>query len=114
DLPATSAPDVEKVLMRLGNERVQLWDQPVNLDGGPPRTVMAARLVVNNQLVGVVSVEGPMENCPFSRRDADLLLALAGQATLVLELARALRDKDRLTDDLRHAQKMEAVGRLAG
>ena len=114
DLPPTAAPEVERVLVKLGDATVRLWEQPVNLDGGPPRAVMAARLVVNDQLVGVISVEGPMENCPFSARDADLLLALAGQATLVLELARALRDRDRLTDDLRHAQKMEAVGRLAG
>jgi hypothetical protein len=57
---------------------------------------------------------GAQDATPFESEDRDLLVALSYQVLSALELTRLLEQRERLEQGLRQAQKMEAVGRLAG
>ena len=81
---------------------------------GATTSSVAAPLIVHDEALGVIYLEGARRATGFSEEDADVLSALANQVPVALELAHALRDRQQLQEDLQHAQKMEAVGRLAG
>jgi signal transduction histidine kinase len=56
---------------------------------------------------------GRCQNIPFSRSDADLLMAMAHRIGLVLERARAEEERRRLEARLRQAEKSESLARMA-
>jgi signal transduction histidine kinase/tetratricopeptide (TPR) repeat protein len=81
--------------------------------GGPGGRVLVAPLFLFDQLVGAVSVELP-PGAAASERAAGVLVAVAGQLPVALELARLLAEREQLQASLLQAQRMEAVGQLAG
>lgn len=78
------------------------------------RSLVATPLMMLDQVVGLACLSAPMAKTQFTKDDGELVAALASQVPAIFQLAYAARDRERLSEDLRHAQKMEAVGRLAG
>jgi eukaryotic-like serine/threonine-protein kinase len=79
----------------------------------PRRSVLAAPLVVDEVAVGIVYVDRALGDGVFTEGDGEVLSALAGQVSIALELAQALRARERAEESRRAADKMEAVARLA-
>lgn len=79
----------------------------------PRRSVLAAPLVVGDVAVGVVYVDRALGDGVFTEGDGEVLSALASQVSIALELAQALRARERAEESRRAAEKMEAVARLA-
>jgi signal transduction histidine kinase len=79
----------------------------------PRRSAIAAPLVVDGVTVGVVYVDRALGDGVFTEGDGEILSALAGQVSIALELAQALRARERAEENLRSAEKMDAVARLA-
>jgi signal transduction histidine kinase/CheY-like chemotaxis protein len=77
-------------------------------------SLLVAPLIVQQTILGVVCLESAPHAPAFTEEDGEILRALAGQVPMALELAHTLRERERLEEDLRHSQKMEALGRLAG
>ena len=77
-------------------------------------TCIVVALVLREQAVGVLYLDRSEVEGGFRAEDTALLTALANQVPVALELGRALRERERLQLNLRQAQKMEAIGRLAG
>jgi signal transduction histidine kinase/serine/threonine protein kinase len=78
------------------------------------RTCVVVALVLREQPVGALYLDRAGAAGGFRPEDAALLQSLANQVPVALELASALRERERLQQNLRQAQKMEAIGRLAG
>lgn len=64
--------------------------------------------------VGVVYLDRPATEGPFSEREASLLRALAFQVPLVFEIARSLRGRARADEAQRRAERLEGIARVAG
>lgn len=79
----------------------------------PRRSAIAAPLIVHDVAVGVVYIDRPLGDGAFTQGDGEVLSALAGQVSIALELASALRARERAGESLRSAEKMDAVARLA-
>lgn len=75
---------------------------------------VAVPLWLRERPVGALYVERDPDRPALRADELEILVALSYQIPVALELARALRDRERLEEALRHAQKMDAVGRLAG
>ncbi|HKU39489.1 MAG TPA: GAF domain-containing protein, partial [Polyangiales bacterium] len=101
---------VEQVYM---SGQTQLAETGETLTDGQRACVVVA-LVLREQAVGALYLDRPDAAGGFRLEDAALLQALANQVPIALELAGALRERERLQQNLRQAQKMEAIGRLAG
>ncbi|HZU81568.1 MAG TPA: ATP-binding protein [Polyangiaceae bacterium] len=85
----------------------------------PVHLALAAPLVLRERVIGVVHLAGHRR--PLADDELRLLEILASQTAATIELTRALRghaeelrERKLLEDELRQAQKMEAIGRLAG
>jgi eukaryotic-like serine/threonine-protein kinase len=87
---------------------------PYGQGSGSERSCIVVALVLREQAVGVLYLDRPDASGAFRADDALLLQALANQVLVALELASALRERERLEQNLRQAQKMEAIGRLSG
>ncbi|HKU38602.1 MAG TPA: ATP-binding protein [Polyangiales bacterium] len=81
--------------------------------GRSDRSCLVIALVLREQAVGVLYLDRSHGDGGFRPEDAALLQALANQVPIALELGSALRERERLQHNLRQAQKMEAIGRLA-
>jgi signal transduction histidine kinase len=66
----------------------------------------------NQKMIGVMLL-ARCQAIPFSRSDADLLMAMAHRIGLVLERAAAEEERRRLEARLRQAEKSESLGRMA-
>jgi signal transduction histidine kinase len=76
--------------------------------------VLAVPLFLHDAAVGAICLERSPEDPPFGPDDRELLLVLAHQFPVALEIARLLAEREQLQASLQRAQKMEAVGQLAG
>ncbi|HJL17306.1 MAG TPA: ATP-binding protein [Sandaracinaceae bacterium LLY-WYZ-13_1] len=87
---------------------------PEEAERSAPPHALAVPLWLKERVVGAVYLERDPPQGTFADEELDILLALSYQVPVALELARAIRERDRLEESLRQAQKMEAVGRFAG
>ena len=86
----------------------------VSDDGEADARAVAIPLWLRERTAGALYVERDPDRRGFATEELEILVALSYQVPVALELARTLRERDVLQDALAHAQKMEAVGRLAG
>jgi len=79
-----------------------------------PSRALALPLFLHGKVVGAVCLERLSAKAAFSVDDRDLLRVLSYQVPISIELARLIAERDQLHASLQQAQKMEAVGHLAG
>ena len=83
------------------------------LSVSPSRAIVAAPLCVVGTPIGAVYLDREVGRGSFSESEGELLVALAAQVPIVLEMARALTSRHRVEEELQRAQKLEAMSRLA-
>jgi signal transduction histidine kinase len=79
---------------------------------------MTSDIIVNNVKKGVVEViykqdRPPMDEGPFLREERTLIDTIAREIALILERRQAEKEKDRLQEQLRHADRLATIGQLA-
>ena len=79
-----------------------------------PTRMLVVPLHLYEQPVGALSMERAASEPEFGAEDAQLLEMLAHQVPIALEIARLLSERERLHASLQQAQKLEAIGQLAG
>jgi eukaryotic-like serine/threonine-protein kinase len=79
-----------------------------------PLRVLAAPLFLGDTPVGATSLERMPGAPAFTAEDAELFALLSRQMAVALEVAQLFVERDQLHASLRQAQKMEAVGQVAG
>jgi eukaryotic-like serine/threonine-protein kinase len=89
-------------------------DTPSRRASDHRRSMIAAAVAVQGTPIGVVYVDRPLAQGAFGEEDGERLMNFASQVPVALELARSLHVRERAFDNLRTAQKMEALSKLAG
>jgi signal transduction histidine kinase/CheY-like chemotaxis protein len=118
---STSAASPRDALLHAVGESGEAWPaESIAADAAPtaPGVDVARTLVVPLRLyerpVGAVLIERGPEEPPFRPEDRSVLVMLAYQVAVGLELAHLVAEREELQSSLARAQKMEAVGQLAG
>lgn len=83
-------------------------------DGEADARAVAIPLWLRERTAGALYIERDPDRRSFDTEELEILIALSYQVPVALELARTVRERAALADAFAHAQKMEAVGRLAG
>ncbi|HEX8790121.1 MAG TPA: ATP-binding protein, partial [Polyangiaceae bacterium] len=104
--------------MRAAMQHADPWvaalPDELSSENAPDRKrVLAVPLLLNERVVGALCVERRAVDAPFDIDDQELLMILAHQVPLGLELSRLLEQRDSLQASFQQAQKMEVVGQLA-
>lgn len=93
-----------------GKPRIDLG---LHVDARRPRSSLAAPMLVMGRVLGAIEVQS-VEPGAYSRANATVVQVAANLAAMAIDNVRLLaREIDR-EEHLRHAQRMEAIGRLAG
>jgi len=91
------------------------------------RSVMAAPMIAKEELIGAIYVDTRLSSRLFSESDMAVLLAMANQAAVAIQMARlyediqtrnrelqdALRELQETQDELIRAERLSVVGRMA-
>jgi signal transduction histidine kinase len=110
----------------------QAWQYPdiasgkITLDGvsyttsafQESRQKQSAEIVARGKTRGVVEVvytkkKPELDEGPFLKEERNLIDAVARQVTLIIERREAEKDKSKLQDQLRHADRLATIGQLA-
>ncbi len=78
------------------------------------RRILAVPLFLHEQPAGGFVLARPPSAQPFTREDRALAVALSHQIPVALEVARLFLEREELRTTLVRAEKMEALGNLAG
>ncbi len=88
--------------------------------GKIPKTLLAVPLIINNKPIGVISIQS-YKDTPFSSDQEIFLTIIAEQIAIAIQNAKLyttleeeLEKRKQLEKQLLQAQKLEAIGRLAG
>ncbi|NIM58309.1 MAG: PAS domain S-box protein [Candidatus Aminicenantes bacterium] len=78
----------------------------------------AANIVINDEQRGVVEVvylenKPDLDEGPFLREERNLIEAIAREVALIVERKQTEEDKERLQDQLRHADRLATIGQLS-
>ena len=77
-----------------------------------------ANIIINEEQRGVVEVvylekKPELDEGPFLREERSLIEAIAREAALIVERKQTEEDKERLQDQLRHADRLATIGQLS-
>ena len=105
-------PDIASARIILGE---QSYETPRFREGGERQT---ADIVVDGQKRGSVEVvyaeEMPeLDEGPFLKEERSLIDTVAREITLIIERKQVERDKERLQEQLRHADRLATIGQLS-
>lgn len=98
----------EPVLIRNAREDPRVPQTP----GFEIDTLIAAPLTVQNRIEGVFALVNGAEGQPFSNEDLNILLALAEQASVTIQIVQmydAMAEKQRIEQELRIAQEFQRM-----
>lgn len=78
----------------------------------------SADIIVKGEQRGVVEVvyserKADLDEGPFLKEERSLINTIAGQVAMIIERREAEKDKARLQDQLRHADRLATIGQLA-
>ncbi len=95
-----------------------LKDQPscplgMEIDPRPPRASLIVPMSVMGRVIGAIELQS-VEPAAFTRTHATAMRMAANLAAAAIENLRLLEQESESAEKFRQAQKMEAVGRLAG
>jgi two-component system NtrC family sensor kinase len=110
--PAWLYPDIASARIILDG---QFYETPLFRDGGYRQ---AADIVLDGQQRGTVEVfyseEKPeLDEGPFLKEERSLIDTVAREIALIIERKQTEKDKERLQDQLRHADRLATIGQLS-
>jgi two-component system NtrC family sensor kinase len=110
--PAWLYPDIASARIILDG---QFYETPRFRDGGYRQ---AANIVLDGQQRGTVEVfyseEKPeLDEGPFLKEERSLIDTVAREIALIIERKQTEKDKERLQDQLRHADRLATIGQLS-
>ena len=93
----------------------QTYSTPNFRDGGQRQI---ANIVINEEQRGVVEVvylekKPELDEGPFLREERNLIEAIAREVALIVERKQTEEDKEKLQDQLRHADRLATIGQLS-
>jgi two-component system NtrC family sensor kinase len=110
--PAWLYPDIAAARIILNGHT---YSTPNFREGGQCQT---ANIVINEEQRGVVEVvyqekKPELDEGPFLKEERSLIEAIAREVALIVERKQTEEDKERLQDQLRHADRLATIGQLS-
>ncbi len=79
---------------------------------------LSADIIINNKNRGIIEVgytenKVELDEGPFLKEERDLMDTVASEVVLIVERRKSAEDKERLQNQLRHADRLATIGQLA-